>query len=293
MSDQSKFRDYLKKKGFSLSTIKQHTNYSELFLEWMDQERLRVDQVRYNDLVVFTSQLKEKNFSTNYINRVLLSIRHYYNYLAGENSAITNPAVNFYLKGSIRRIIHDVVSYADLEKIYLNYRVKDKRDRRNKVILGVLIYQGVTTEELHRLEVGHVDLQEGILYVPGSPRRNSRRLILQSVQVLELERYIKRIRPQLAKRSGPTDRLFISMEGSLNLKNSLHHLFLRLKRIYPEIKNAQQIRQSVITHWLKTNNLREVQYMAGHRWVSSTERYQQNNLEDLQKEINRYHPLKF
>lgn len=69
-------------------------------------------------------------------------------------------------------------------------------------------------------------------------------------------------------------------------------MFRRLKRIYPEIKNAQQIRQSVITHWLKTNNLREVQYMAGHRWVSSTERYQQNNLEDLQKEINRYHPLR-
>jgi len=293
MNDQGKFRDYLKKKGFTLSTIHQHINYAELFLEWMEQERLRVDQVRYNDLVVFSSQLKEKNFSTNYINRVLLSIRHYYNYLAGENSAITNPAVNFYLKGSIRRIIHDVVSYADLEKIYLNYRVKDKRDRRNKVILGVLIYQGVTTEELHRLEVGHVDLQEGMLYVPGSPRRNSRRLILQSVQVLELERYIKRIRPQLAKRSGPTDRLFISMEGSLNLKNSLHHMFRMLKRIYPEIKNAQQIRQSVVTHWLKTNNLREVQYMAGHRWVSSTERYQQNNLEDLQKDVNRYHPLKF
>jgi integrase/recombinase XerD len=292
MNDQIKFRDYLKEKGFSLSTIKQHINYAKLFLEWMDQERLRVDQVRYNDLVVFTSQLKEKNFSTNYINRVLLSIRHYYDHLAVERRELTNPAANFYLKGSTRRIIHDVVSYPDLERIYLNYRVKDKRDRRNKVILGVLIYQGVTTEELHRLEVGHVDLQEGTLYVPGSPRRNSRRLALQSVQVLELERYIKRIRPQLVKKSGPTVRLFISMEGSLNLKNSLHHMLRRLKRIYPEIKNAQQIRQSVITHWLKTNNLREVQYMAGHRWVSSTERYQQNNLEDLQKEISRYHPLR-
>jgi integrase/recombinase XerD len=292
MNYQSKFRDYLKKKGFSLSTIRQHTNYSELFLEWMEQERLQVDQVRYNDLVVFTSQLKEKNFSTNYINRVLLSIRHYYNHLTRDNRELTNPAVNFYLKGSIRRIIHDVVSYPDLEKIYLNYRVKDKRDRRNKVILGVLIYQGVTTEELHKLEVGHVDLKEGTLYVPGSPRRNSRRLTLQSVQVLDLERYIKRIRPQLVKRSGSTDQLFISMEGSLNLKNSLHHMLRRLKRIYPEIKNAQQIRQSVITHWLKTHNLRQVQYMAGHRWVSSTERYQQNNLEDLQKEISRYHPLR-
>jgi integrase/recombinase XerD len=49
----------------------------------------------------------------------------------------------------------------------------------------------------------------------------------------------------------------------------------------------------VITHWLKTHNLREVQYMAGNRWVSSTERYQQNNLEDLQNEINQYHPLNF
>ena len=171
MNDQNKFRDYLQKKGFSLSTIRQHINYSEMFLEWMEQERLRVDQVRYNDLVVFISQLKEKNFSTNYINRVLLSIRHYYNYLAGESREISNPAANFYLKGSLRRIIHDVVSYPDLERIYLNYRVKDKRDRRNKVILGVLIYQGVTTEELHRLEMGHVDLQEGTLYVPGGPRK--------------------------------------------------------------------------------------------------------------------------
>ena len=55
-------------------------------------------------------------------------------------------------------------------------------------------------------------------------------------------------------------------------KVNLHHMFRRLKRIYPEIKNAGQIRQSVITHWLKTHNLREVQYMAGHRWVSSTDR---------------------
>jgi integrase/recombinase XerD len=293
MNSLSKFRNYLQKKGFSSSTIRQHVNYAEMFLEWMDQERLRVDQVRYNDLLVFIDQLKEKNFTTNYINRVLLAIRHYYNHLARENREITNPAANLYLKGSTRRIIHDVVSYPDLERIYLNYRVKDKRDRRSKVILGILIYQGVTTEELHKLEVGHVDTKKGTLYVPGSPRRNSRTLPLQSVQVLDLEEYIKRIWPHLAKKSGPTDQLFISMEGSLNLKNSLHHMFRRLKRIYPEIKNARQIRQSVITHWLKTYNLREVQYMAGHRWVSSTERYQQNNLEDLQKEINRYHPLKF
>jgi integrase/recombinase XerD len=53
-----------------------------------------------------------------------------------------------------------------------------------------------------------------------------------------------------------------------------------------------EIRASVITNWLQHYNLREVQYMAGHKFVSSTERYRTDNLEDLQKELEKYHPLK-
>jgi integrase/recombinase XerD len=57
------------------------------------------------------------------------------------------------------------------------------------------------------------------------------------------------------------------------------------------VKNAQQIRASVITKWLKSHNLREVQYLAGHRYISSTESYLQNDMEELIEEINQYHPL--
>ncbi len=53
----------------------------------------------------------------------------------------------------------------------------------------------------------------------------------------------------------------------------------------------KQLRTSVITHWLKNYNLREVQYMAGHRYVSSTEAYQINDLDDLIEDIGKYHPL--
>ena len=48
---------------------------------------------------------------------------------------------------------------------------------------------------------------------------------------------------------------------------------------------------SVITKWLKQYNLREVQYLAGHRYISTTESYQQNDVEGLAEEINMYHPL--
>ena len=55
--------------------------------------------------------------------------------------------------------------------------------------------------------------------------------------------------------------------------------------------SVSQIRASVITHWLKNHNLRQVQYLAGHRYVSSTEAFLANDLDDLQEEITKYHPI--
>ncbi|HAV54320.1 MAG TPA: integrase [Aequorivita sp.] len=57
------------------------------------------------------------------------------------------------------------------------------------------------------------------------------------------------------------------------------------------VKDSKQIRASVITHWLKHYNIRKVQYMAGHRYISSTERYVQDNLEDLHEMIENLHPI--
>lgn len=88
------------------------------------------------------------------------------------------------------------------------------------------------------------------------------------------------------------DQLFISVNGSEHIKNSLLHLFRLIRKTYPDITSAQQIRQSVIFQWLKDHNLREVQYMAGRHWVSSTELYQPGNLDHLQSKVDKYHPLR-
>ena len=59
----------------------------------------------------------------------------------------------------------------------------------------------------------------------------------------------------------------------------------------PSVLNAKQIRASVITKWLKMYNLREVQYLAGHRYISSTESYLQNDLEGLKEEVQQFHNI--
>lgn len=65
-----------------------------------------------------------------------------------------------------------------------------------------------------------------------------------------------------------------------------------VKKIHPEIKDSRQLRTSVLMNWLKTNNIRQVQYMAGHKSIRSTESYQREDLTDLTKQLELFHPLK-
>jgi integrase/recombinase XerD len=283
------FKAYLQKLGNDQNTIRQKSNYAGYFLTWLESENLQPQETRYNDLLNFIDYCKLEGNSKKHINSKLRSIRNFYEYLKKQNPDIINPALNLHLKGIKQKLPSGIISYDKLENLYQSFETNTDRDKRNKVILGLLIYQGITTEELHQLEVNHLRLKKGKIYVPGNRRRNSRTLNLKPFQILELYEYEIKIRPKLLLQE--TQQLFVSMEGNEQLKNSLHHLFRKIRKIHPEIISPKQIRASVITHWLKDHNLRQVQYMAGHKYVSSTERYQLNNLDKLQNRLEKYHPL--
>ncbi|MFO7657416.1 MAG: site-specific integrase [Bacteroidales bacterium] len=300
------FKAYLQELGNGTNTIRQKSNYTGYFLNWLESERLQPQETRYNDLLNFIDYCKLEGNSKKHINSKLRSIRNYYEYLKKLNPKIISPAANLYLKGTHKKTISGIIDFAALENLYQTFETTTNREKRNKIILGLLIYQGVTTEELKQLEPGHLKLKEGKIYIPGNRRRNSRKLDLKSFQILELHEYLTETRtkilneiteprparkPDKINKAKLENQLFISINGSENIKNSLLHMFKAIQKTNPEILHPKQIRASVITHWLKNHNLRQVQYMAGHKYVSSTERYQMNNLDNLQSKLDKLHPL--
>jgi len=44
--------------------------------------------------------------------------------------------------------------------------------------------------------------------------------------------------------------------------------------------------------WLKQHNIRQVQYMAGHKSIRSTESYRLQDLTDLTRQLELFHPLR-
>ncbi|CAN5389510.1 hypothetical protein BH09BAC6_BH09BAC6_06350 [soil metagenome] len=300
------FKAYLQQEQYGKGYIRQHKNYTGIFLEWIEKESLAAEQVTHADVLEFADQLKQNGDSIRLINRVMLAVRYYFNYLQQAGQAGYNPAAGIILKGTIRHIPHDLLTPAELEALYESYPVKDERTHRNKVIVGLLVYQALTRDELETLRPEHLKLREGKIHIPSTGKLNSRELGLQPHQILDLQEYTLVVRPKIladrmAERSGrkpekykaveDVHRLFVTMNGQETMKNSLLHLNYALRKINPKYKHGMQIRQSVITEWLKEKNLRTVQYMAGHRYISSTERYKTNNLEDLKDALNKHHPL--
>ncbi len=307
------FKTYLQELGNGENTVRQKSNYAGYFLKWLESELLQPKDARYNDLLNFIDYCKLEGKSKKHINSKLRSIRNFYEYLKKDNPNIINPAINLHLKGIKQKLPSNIINFKELEKLYQSFPSKagqvsptTNREKRNKIILGILIYQGITTEELQQLEPNHLKLKAGKICIPGNRRRNSRTLELKPFQILDLHEYLTEIRPTILKeitkpkparkpdkinKSIIQNQLFISINGSENIKNSLLHMFKAIQKINHEILHPKQIRASVITYWLKNHNLRQVQYFAGHKYVSSTERYQLNNLDNLQSKLEKFHPL--
>ena len=69
--------------------------------------------------------------------------------------------------------------------------------QRNVVILDLLIWQGIHTGELQKMETGHINLKAGTVYIPLTRRRNNCPLPLSFMQVLPMNRYLEEISPLL------------------------------------------------------------------------------------------------
>lgn len=302
------FEAYLKNEKLKAATIEQYVRNTGHFLSWLEKEGLALSQTTHGEILDFIDRQREENRSIGHINRALLSLRYYFSYLNREKLMSGNPASGLRVKGALRTVPSGLLERKELDHLYESYAVKDLRSQRNKVILGLLVYQGIGMNDLRHLKARHVRLKEGVIEIPSGEDTEGRRLRLEAFQIMDLHEYIHVTRPkiladqrsterpgrkpQVFKAVEEIDQLFISMNGSEKIKNSVLHLNHALKKTNPKYRNAVQIRQSVITEWLKEKGLRQVQYMAGHRYVSSTERYLTTNLEDLREALNKHHPLK-
>jgi len=292
------YRDYLQNKGYTETTVENYIDYALSFTKWCHTNHTTPVTIDYKECLKYINYLRGKGTTKKTVNHRLGRVKVYLHYLVEECHREENPIENTTIKGIKRDINYHLLDADELEDLYYSFETENIKDpyhtltaKRNKIIVGFMVYQGLNTNNLKSLEVEHIEVYKGKVHVPGHKRMNERTLELKPWQVVELLEYIKETREEIVIRKNvESSKLFVPNNDRLN--NTIIHIFKKLRKTNTRVRNIYQIRASVIANWLGQLNIRKVQYMAGHRYVSSTEKYLQDDLENLQEIINASHPIR-
>ncbi|WP_436489817.1 tyrosine-type recombinase/integrase [Chitinophaga sp. ARDCPP14] len=250
----------------------------------------------YAELISYLSVLRERYNNAATLNRILCSIKVYYDYLCCIGSRNDHPARSILLRDQRSRDVQlqDLFTGEELERLLDRKERYQSLSYRNRVLMGLLVYQGLKPQEMAQIGITDINLEVGSIYIKSTHTTNSRTLSLKPSQILLLYTWLQQVRPQLLK-GVASDALLIGHRGRpMSADDIVKHVIRSYKHVYPERSvTAQAIRGSVIANLLQQGyDISVVQQFAGHKYPSSTERYKQSQVETLKAAIEQYHPMK-
>lgn len=247
----------------------------------------------YKELVNYLESLTNDYINDKTRSTQLASIKKYYDYLLETKQREDHPCRALYIRSQKNSLEHQsLFSSEELELLLTRKNRYKLLDSRNKVLIMLLIYQGLRSEELCNIRLEDIDLENGFIFIRSTHFTSRRTLELKPKQILIMSSYISHSREELIK--GNYKQLLITKKGIPISVETVERIIRPLKGLFlGKSLCPKTIRQSVISNWLneKKYTLGDVQLLAGHKYPSSTEKYKREDNENKRKLINQYHPL--
>jgi integrase/recombinase XerD len=273
-----KYKKYLENKTYAPKTIREIINQTKRYHRWLENKNLESQDLSYVELQNYIGYLQTKPLNVHSINQHIRSVGHYQRY-----KKHPDPTIEVRLLGRQEKY-NILLTNEEIEKILKTYKETEPYEETEWIILNLIIYQALERHELGNLKKSEIDLEEGIININQSQKRNNRKLKLESHQILSLQKYIQTI---------PETRKKFIIYG--NLRQKLENLLKTLQKhkIYHKvpIENYNQLRQTRYKEWIKQYGLRKAQYLGGFKSIKGIQKYKDQDLEDLKENIRKYHPL--
>jgi len=292
------YEEYLLQNQYSQSTITVHKLRIKRFKAWLKYYGITEHQLSYSSLLKYAKYLQtEKKYERASTNNELRAVKLYYDYLIDKGELMDNPAEDMAIRGKRIKVISNLLSEEELEDLYYSYDIEHydtffkATKLRDKVVLGLMVFQGITGIELYHLQEEYVQLNKGKIDIPSTRRSNARTMKLQPCQMMDLLNYTTTSRNYLAKKISTKNNEQLIFGSTSQIRSITSRIIRNLKQYNHKVTSYSQLRSSLIVNWLSKHNLRQVQYLAGHRYISSTEKYVQDDLENLHEIVNNFHPI--
>jgi integrase/recombinase XerC len=282
----------LARRGASPHTLRNYGSDLEQFAGYFEPAGATAPELEQLDLALmreWLAWLYDLGLTTVSVRRKLAAVRAMFQFLLQEGAIETNIASRLRTP-KIKQRLPDVMSAEKtntmLDAVEAGTIVELPSRERDLAFLELLYGCGIRVSELVGINIDDLDLREGWLRVTGKGNKE-RQVPVGGRAVAAVERY-------LAKRTQTPERaLFLNSRGGRLQDRQVRRLVKQYALLITgdSTVHPHSFRHAYATHLLSDGaDLRAIQELLGHARLSTTQKYTQVSLKDLQSVYDRAHP---
>lgn len=278
----------LVERGASNNTLAAYRNDLQQYFLWLEKNKFDVTLIQESELRDYLSSMGQRKSRT--LARHLSSLRGFYRYLLREKIIDHDPSEHIETP-KIGRPLPKSLTESEVDDLLHAPDVETVLGVRDRTMLEILYASGLRVSELVTLQLGQVNLRQGVLRILG--KGSKERLVPLGEESTEwLERYQNGARLELLG-ANISDALFLTKRRTMISRQAFWYLIKRYAVVANINKNISPhvLRHAFATHLLNHGaDLRVVQMLLGHSDISTTQIYTHIARERLKNLHAMHHP---
>jgi integrase/recombinase XerC len=283
----------LRRQGASEHTLRSYASDLEQFAAYFEPAGMHPPAIEDLDLGLlreWLASLYDQKLSGTSVRRKLAAVRSLFKFLRQEGALQTNLAARLRtpkLKQRLPEVMSEEKTNRLIDSVEAGEPVEKPSKERDLAILELLYGCGIRVGELVGMNLEDIDPGEGWLRVRGKGNKER--------QVPIGERAAAAVAQYLAVRAAAPEEhaLFLNSQHKRLSDRQVRRLvkFYALATVGDSSVHPHSFRHAYATHLLNDGaDLRAIQELLGHARLSTTQKYTQVSLKDLQAIYDRAHP---
>lgn len=289
------FGHYLKSCGYAERTVASYRDNLALFRDYLTGLGITdLRKVTHQRIIDYQQQVASRPLATETRALRIRVVKRLFEHLTTSHKLLINPTEGIVETSRKNRKIGPVLTVDEIKRLLDQPNLSLRPHFRNRAIMELMYCAGIRIDELVNVEVFHVDLAERVLYIRKGKGKRQRVVPLGKAVIPYLKQYLTDIRPWWVRKNPKERALFLTHSG-LPLNGDNVRTFLRRYRIDAGITkpvSPHTLRRTCATHMLQQGaDIRYIQKLLGHKYLSTTQVYTKVMPVDLKKTHTKTHPL--
>ncbi|MCI6693005.1 MAG: tyrosine-type recombinase/integrase [Clostridium sp.] len=265
------YKEALLKSHKSENTVYAYVTDVNLYVKYLNSKEINIDETDNVSVLGYIQHLLSQGKSERSINRIVISLRSFYNYLKDQEVVREIPKI-YYKNTSTTRKLPEILTIDEVDRII---RIVDKDSNkgiRDNALLELMYATGMKVSEIINIKVFDVNLE--LNFVKCIDNKHFERLIPIGRSAVEALKEYFNIRDRVACEG--VENLFVNLNGNQLTRQGVWRIVKEYshKAGIKKDVNLNTFRHSFAVHLLQNGaNVRAVQKLLGNQVLTYMDTY--------------------